>query len=110
MTAALRLGGGMLAEEPYFEIITAVDEAHPLAEQFNKTISSMFGFLSEAGIMHSVFGRTLPSLLDRVGLVDVEHDGTTSIARGGNPESRNWLSVLDHLGEYLVSQGGVQQT
>ena len=110
MLAALRPGGWMLAEEPYFEVIAAVDDAHPLAKAFNTTIPVLFRFLSEAGIMHSVFGRSLPTLMEQVGLVEVQNEGVTGIARGGDPESSNWLSVWERLGSYLVDQNVVDQT
>jgi ubiquinone/menaquinone biosynthesis C-methylase UbiE len=105
MKAALVRGGCILAEEPDFGVIEAVDKAHPLAEGFDSASPKRFRFLQEAGIMDSYFGRSLPSLMEQVGLSEVDNDGSTQIARGGDVPSRNWLYVCDRLDGYLHTQG-----
>jgi SAM-dependent methyltransferase len=50
MTQALRPGGLLLAEEPYFEPIAAADDKHPLAPAFNTTFPLRFKFLRDAGL------------------------------------------------------------
>jgi hypothetical protein len=55
--------------------------------------------------MDGFLGKSLPSMMEAVGLDDVQHHGTARIARGGDAASRNWLYVCDRLDGYLQSEG-----
>jgi SAM-dependent methyltransferase len=105
LVGALRPGGWILAEEPDFGIIEATDKDHPLAGDFDSASPKRFAFLQEAGIMDGFFGRSLPALMETTGVVGVKNEGLTEIARGGDPTSRNWMSVCDRLDGYLETQG-----
>jgi SAM-dependent methyltransferase len=102
---ALVQGGWLLAEEPDFGTIKAVDEEHPLAEGFDSASPKRTRYLAEVGIMDGYFGRSLPALMERVGLSEVANYGATLISRGGDSASQVWLSLCDRLDGYLHTQG-----
>ncbi len=104
LVGALAPGGWILAEEPDFGIIESADKTHPLASDFDTASPKRFAFLREAGIMDGFLGRSLPLLMEAAGLVEVQNEGSTNIARGGDPASRNWMSVCDRLDGYLQTQ------
>jgi len=95
LVSALTPGGWILAEEPDFGIIEAADKDHPLAHDFDTANPKRFAFLRDAGIMDGFLGRSLPALMERAGLAEVQNEGLTQIARGGDPASRNWITVCD---------------
>jgi SAM-dependent methyltransferase len=105
LVSALIPSGWILAEEPDFGIIEAEDKSHPLALDFDTASPKRFAFLRDAGFMDGFFGRSLPALMETVGLAEVQNEGRTDIARGGDGASRNWKAVCDRLDDYLQSQG-----
>jgi SAM-dependent methyltransferase len=102
---ALVQGGWLLAEEPDFETIDAVDAEHPLAEGFNSASPKRTRYLAEIGVMDGYFARSLPALMERAGLSEVDNRGATIISRGGDSASRVWLSLCDRLDGHLQAQG-----
>jgi len=105
LVGALAPGGWILAEEPDFGVIESADKDHPLALHFDTASPKRFAFLREAGIMDGFLGRSLPSLMEKVGLAEGQNEGSTQIARGGDPASCNWMTVCDRLDGYLHTQG-----
>jgi SAM-dependent methyltransferase len=97
LVSAMAPGGWILAEEPDFGIVEAADKSHPLARDFDTACPKRFAFLRDAGFMDGFLGRSLPALMETVGLVEVQNEGTTNIARGGDGASRNWMTVCDRL-------------
>jgi SAM-dependent methyltransferase len=109
MVAALRPGGWVLVDEPDFGTMAAVDDSHPLAEAFNKTLPVRVRFLADAGIMDGYLGKSLPSLMTSIGLVEVGNEGTVTVARGSDPASQNWMKVWARLDDFLLAEGALDQ-
>lgn len=109
MMAALRPGGWLLVDEPDFGTMAAVDGGHPLADAFNRTLPVRVSFLADAGIMNGYLGRSLPSLMTDIGLVEVANEGAVTVARGGDPASQNWLSVWGRLDDFLLAEGALDE-
>ena len=110
MMAALCPGGRLLAEEPDFGTMAAVDDSHPLAQVFNKALAVRFRFVADAGIMDGFLGKSLPSMMAGIGLVEIGNEGTVTIARGGDPASHNWLSVWERLDGLLLAEGALDES
>jgi len=109
MVAALRPGGWVLVDEPDFGTMAAVDDRHPLSGAFNKTIPTRVQFLADAGIMDGYLGKSLPSLMTDIGLVEVANEGAVTVARGDDPASQNWLSVWERLDGFLLAEGALDE-
>jgi ubiquinone/menaquinone biosynthesis C-methylase UbiE len=99
--SALRPGGWVLVEEPDHVSMAAVDEDHPLAEKFNTAFRNRIRLVADAGIMDLRMGRSLPTLMANVGLVDLANEGVARIARGGDTTSlvqvKTWAAIDDRL-------------
>jgi SAM-dependent methyltransferase len=109
MVNALRPGGWILLEDLDASTVEAIDDAHPLAAAFNTAFPKRARFLGDAGIMDLSFGKSLPSLMARVGLVEVVNEGRSNIAQGARPDSNAWLTMSQRLDDYLVTQGVLSQ-
>jgi SAM-dependent methyltransferase len=109
LVTALRPGGWMLLEELDATTVEAIADTHPLAEAFNTAFPKRARFLGDAGIMDLSFGKSLPSLMDRVGLVEVGNEGRSNIAQGAGPHSHAWLTMSERLDDYLVTESVLSQ-
>jgi SAM-dependent methyltransferase len=109
MVTALRPGGWMLVEDLDATTVEGIDTTHPLAEAFNAAFPKRARFLRDAGFMDLSFGKSLPSLMGRVGLVEVGNEGRSNIVQGG-PESHAWLTMSERLDDYLVTEGVLSQS
>jgi SAM-dependent methyltransferase len=110
MIGALRPGGFVLAEDLDATCVEPVDETHPLADGFMSAFSKRARWLSENGIMDMSFGKSLPLLMHRAGLVEVGNEGSSGIARGGERDSSMWLTMSERLDDYLMTEGLLSQS
>jgi ubiquinone/menaquinone biosynthesis C-methylase UbiE len=101
IAGALRPGGWVLAEEPDHVSMEAVDDKHPLADKFNTAFRNRIQLVADAGIMDLRMGRSLPTLMTRIGLVDIANEGVARIACGGDATSlvqgKTWAALDDRL-------------
>ena len=109
MVTALRPGGFVLVEDLDATCVEAVDGTHPFADGFMSAFPKRARWLSENGIMDMSFGKSLPLLMHRVGLVEVGNEGSSGIARGGELDSSMWLTMSERLDDYLVTEGILSQ-
>ena len=105
MTAALRPGGWLVAEEPDYDIAEAIDRAHPLAELFNSCCRKLIDWSSAAGLFDMRFGKVLPVYMKALGLVDMGNEGIARIFHGGDPFSRMWIKSWERFDDAMVAQG-----
>jgi SAM-dependent methyltransferase len=84
MLYAVKPGGWLLAEEGDFGSTVAIDSTNPSAAVFNTTTRALLIAAEKSGPLVPFFGRRLRSLVDKIGLADFAHDGSTFIARGGD--------------------------
>ena len=103
MVAALRAGGWLLAEEPDLTARVAVTRDHPDAETFDSFVRRTTEWYD------SRFGRSLPLLLDRLGLADCGHEVTSSIVRGGEPRARLYVETRRRLRDSYFAEGVISQ-
>ena len=99
MVAALRTGGWLLAEEPDLTARVAVTRDHPDAETFDSFVRRTTEWYN------SRFGRSLPLLLDRLGLADCGNEVTSSIVRGGEPRARLYARDPPALPRQIFRRG-----
>jgi SAM-dependent methyltransferase len=90
MTKCLRPGGWLMVEDADWGTPAPVDPAHPLYDGYRRAWRDGDWFTSRG--YDKTFGRRLPALFERCGLVDIRHEATTEVVRGGTPWAR-WLAV-----------------
>jgi SAM-dependent methyltransferase len=88
MAKAVRPGGWLCLEESDYSATRAAVSSHPLARRFNKKIRVAFDALQTGGIMDPYFGCGIRGLVEGLGFVEVGHEGTTWINRGGEIGAR----------------------
>jgi SAM-dependent methyltransferase len=108
MTASLRPGGWLLAEDSDMCVQVAADPDHPDAELFEGFHRRIWDHLRSVGYFDTKLGRTLPPRLRAQGLVDVDFEASATFQRGGDPgaelQRHNFGSAL---GPMLVERGVV---
>lgn len=104
MAGALRPGGWLLVEEVDGRTMAAIDDAHPLAGEFNAATQKRYRALHDGGIIDGYLGARLPALLVDAGLEDVTHEGIARIVNGGTP----WSLYFQHTWK-LVDDGFIKQ-
>jgi len=100
MTECLRPGGWLIDEDAAWGTAAPVDPAHPLYDGYQRAWRD--GDWWTVRGYDKAFGRKLPALFERCGLVDIHHEGATEVVRGGSPWARWWevtLEVINALGE-----------
>jgi SAM-dependent methyltransferase len=94
---AVRPGGWLLIEEADGAAsFGAADSGHPRAAGFDRRTRTLWTGLKAAGTMDLDFGRRLPAIFDRLGVLDVGNQGVTFTGRGGDPMAR-FLQMTDEL-------------
>jgi SAM-dependent methyltransferase len=105
MTAALRPGGWLLIEESDWDSYGAADPVHPAAAEFDRRSRTIFDHLKARRALDPYFGRRVPELVERLGLADVGHEGTTWVSRGAGPGARFSQMSLAIVRGPLVAAG-----
>jgi SAM-dependent methyltransferase len=109
MVAALRPGGWLLAEEPDFIGMVAVTRDHADAESFDSFVQRAINFQRSKADYDSGFGRSLPLLVYRLGLVECGNEATTSIVRGGEPHARLYVEGRKRFRTAYIAEGVVTE-
>jgi len=105
MVEALRPGGWVLIEETDSCSPEAVDPSHPFAETYKRNCKILLEIVTSSGSVNTTFGRRLPGLVERLGLTDVGHEGTTRIFRGGDP----WALHLNMTARMMEEKLGLER-
>ncbi|OQW33071.1 MAG: hypothetical protein A4E19_06925 [Nitrospira sp. SG-bin1] len=95
MVECLRPGGWLIDEDGDWGMVAPVDPAHSHYIPYQCAWKNG-EWWAERGY-DPVFGRTLPVLFDRCGLVDIRHEVSASVVRGGSPWSRWWVQSLEGI-------------
>lgn len=85
--------GGWLVDEDGDWLPGPVDPSHPLTGPHDAAYRQG-GWWSDRGF-NPTFGRTLPVLFERAGLVDIRHEARTEVMPGGSPWARWWTDSLE---------------
>ena len=99
MVRCLRPGGWLIDEDADWGTVAPVDPAHPAYAGYHNAWRD--GDWWTVRGYDKVFGRKLPALFERCGLVDVRHEAATEVVRGGSPWAQWWtvtLEVINDLG------------
>lgn len=100
MVALARPGGFVVAQEP--DLLTLICEpAHPAWD----TLLSAFQALVGRHGVDLTAGRRLPGLLRQAGLVDVDAEVHTGVARPGVPRRAELLALIASVREALIRTG-----
>jgi len=86
MAAALCPGGMLLVEDADFATMAA-GPGHPAAADFDRLMRAWVDFFGRNGTLDAGIGRTLPVLLDELGLVDRGSESLEFRRTGGSPEA-----------------------
>lgn len=109
MADALRPGGWLLIEEFDWGSELSVDVTNPSSAVFTTTLRAMADFLRKRGMVDPYFGREGRSLLEKLGLVDVKHEGWTCMVRGGEPLARFDGATLQMASKPMIAAGLLKQ-
>jgi SAM-dependent methyltransferase len=101
MVAALRVGGWLLVEDGDLSSLRAVEATHPLAESFDRQNREILDRIAQAKLFNPYLGRRVRSLLEDAGLTEIDNEGVSRIARGGETEA----SMLGMTLQALVERG-----
>jgi 2-polyprenyl-3-methyl-5-hydroxy-6-metoxy-1,4-benzoquinol methylase len=108
MVDAVRPGGWLFVEEADGSCsFGAADPGHTRAAGFDRRTRAMRAALKTTGTMDLEFGRRLPALFESLGVRDVEYEGVTLLARGGDPMARFNQMTDELLREHFVAAGGL---
>jgi SAM-dependent methyltransferase len=105
MASAVRPGGWLLVEEGDFGSFGPADPSHPRAAGAHHRGQMLLGALQKARVMDCYFGRRLPLLFDRLGFVDVGHEGITLVRHGSSPGAR-FIKMSNQLGRARLTAAG----
>lgn len=88
MIDALRPGGWLLLEDADLRAVQVVSEDHPYAAVFGKVMQATRRYLETTHTFDASFGRRLPKLFERAGLVDIDNEVTMRVTTGGEGRLR----------------------
>jgi SAM-dependent methyltransferase len=107
MTAALRPGGWLLIEESDWYSYGAADPDHPAAAEFDRRSRAIFDHMRAGRVLDPYFGRRVPGLVERLGLADLGHEGTTWVSRGAGPSARFSRMSLAIIHDSVIAAGAL---
>lgn len=109
MADAVRPAGWLLIEESDYSPYLTADVKDPSAVAFTKACRVSFDFLRKRGIADPFFGRSVRTLMEKAGFVDLGHDGWTRIYRGGEPDMRILSDTLQATARRMIAAGIISQ-
>jgi ubiquinone/menaquinone biosynthesis C-methylase UbiE len=101
----LKPGGWVLAEECDATTWAAADDCHPLAQTHNATVRKIFEFWRTTGVMDCFIGRSLPALLKKAGLAEIDYEGIARTIGGGYAWAQYMEKSFQRTDEMLLAQG-----
>jgi SAM-dependent methyltransferase len=110
MTAALRPGGWIVAEEPDNDVAGSLDPAHPLSQTFDFCYRKRVEFASAAKITDLRFGKVLPLYVEALGLSEMGNEGVARVIRGGDPFSHMWLKTWERIDDAVIAGGVLSES
>jgi len=99
MVAAVRSGGWVVIEDGEFSSLRAVEATHPLAESHNRHLRELLDRMTQAKLSDPYLGGRVRGLLEDAGLTEIDNEGVSRIARGGETEARMICMTLQALVE-----------
>jgi SAM-dependent methyltransferase len=99
LVACLRPGGWLIDEDGDWGLPGPVDPSHPLTGPHD-AVYRYGGWWSDRGF-NPTFGRTLPVLFQRAGLVDIRHEAKSEVVPGDSPWARWWADSMEVVASQL---------
>lgn len=96
MAACVRPGGWLVDEDGDWGAVVPVDPDHPLTGGHTAAYRDG-GWWSDMGF-NPWFGRTLPTLFERAGLIDLAHEANAEVFTGGSDWPRWWADSIEVIG------------
>ncbi len=95
MVECLKPGGWLIDEDGDWGMVTPVDPAHPHYALYHRAWKNGDWWASRG--YDPTFGRKLPLLFERCGLVNIHHEASASVVRGASPWTRWWRQSLEGI-------------
>lgn len=95
MVECLRPGGWLLDEDGDWGMVAPVDPTHSHYALYHRVWKNGEWWVPRG--YDPAFGRTLPRLFERCGLVNIRHKASATVLRGGSPWGRWWLQSLEGI-------------
>lgn len=95
MVECLRPGGWLIDEDGDWGMVVPVDPSHSHYALYHRVWKNGEWWVSRG--YDPTFGRTLPLLFERCGLVNIRHEASATVVRGGSPWGRWWLQSLEGI-------------
>jgi hypothetical protein len=91
-------------EESDWDSYGASDPHHPEAEDLDRRSRTILDHMRVARVLEPWFGRRVPGLVERPGLADVGHEGTTWVSQGAGPRARfSQMSLAIVRGPFIAA-------
>ena len=95
MVDCLKPGGWLIDEDGDWGMVAPVDTAHPHYARYQQAWKN--GDWWAARGYDPTFGRKLPILFERCGLINIHHEMSASVVQGGSPWGQWWLQSLEGI-------------
>lgn len=95
MVECLRPGGWLIDEDGDWGMVAPVDPSHPQYASYHRIWKDGEWWVSRG--YDPTFGRKLPALFERCGLINIHHEGSIAVVRGGSPWGQWWRQSLQGI-------------
>jgi SAM-dependent methyltransferase len=103
MVECLRPGGWLVDEDGDWGTIAPVDPSHPHSTRYQDAHRDGEWWVSRG--YDPMFGRKLPVLFERCGLINIHDEATAGVVRGGSPWARWWQATLEAIRSWEQADG-----
>jgi len=110
MVRALRPGGWLLLEEPDTDTTMPVDPTHACAEVYTRLQNVASDFVRRSRILDPAFGRKVPGIIERLGLVETGNEVSGAIVMGATLRAGFWKTTASRLRTAMVASGATTET
>ncbi len=109
MANAICPGGWLVIEELDYGSTLSIDITNPSAVTYASIIRALYQFLRERGTLDPYFGRRVRGLVEQLGFTDIDQEGWTRVARGGEPVIRWGAMTLQAAAKPMIAAGLLTQ-
>jgi len=105
MVECLKPGGWLIDEDGDWGMVAPVDSTHPHYALYQQAWKD--GDWWAARGYDPTFGRKLPILFERCGLINIHHGTSASVVQGGSPWGQWWLQSLEGIRASELKDGSL---
>lgn len=107
MVECLRPGGWLIDEDGDWGMVAPIDPSHSHYDLYHRVWKGGEWWASRG--YDPTFGRTLPTLFEHCGLVNIRHEASAAVVRGGSPWGRWWSQSLEGIRASEQSDGSLTE-